>query len=363
MPGRTATYVSRSRLLAPLLASRVAVVEASAGSGKSVLASQLREALGVATAYVQLNRADAEPVMLVSSLRRALRAARLSDLVAAIGAGPAAVDPGAAVERLLDALGEIDAELLLVLDDAHHLGDDAATLLIRLAGGLPTPHRLLICTRRLEGRLQAAAQLDGACALRHRDLAFSDEEAAVLLAQRGGEHATPEEMTRLVEATGGWATALVFAAVTGVGPMMGGGGVVGGRDLIAAPLRRILEPMSQSQRRALVWLAHLPLITPDLCDALVGESSALTGLIDAGVPLARDDFGWWQLPAPVADLLAARGRLASWAARVAADTYAAEGELVAAIRVLLAADLASEAAGLLEQSGPQAADELGFAAL
>ncbi len=350
--------VRRERLLSQLVASRVAVVEAPAGFGKSVLASQLRQELGIATAYVQLDRADAEPVMFVATVRRALRAARLSDLAAATGSD-SAVDPAAAIELLLDALVEVETELLLVFDDAHRLGDDAGAILMRLVRGLPARHRLLISARRLVGELALAARVDGALELDTGQLAFTADEAADLLLALGVERHGGDELSLLVQETHGWATAIVLAAKSGVvAPVL----ARSRPDLIAAPLRRILEPLSDKWRRTLVWLAHLPLNSAELCDALAGERDTLARLIDAGVPLMRTSSGWWEMPGPVADLLAARERLAGSAAQVAAELYARDGELIAALRVLLGAGLAEPAAALLERSGARGVNELGFAA-
>jgi ATP/maltotriose-dependent transcriptional regulator MalT len=130
--GPQSAQVARARLTDRLTAARVALVEAPSGYGKSVLASQLRQALGIATAYVPIGPPDRDPAVLVASLRRALAGARLSDLLAATGAA----EPAAWIERLLDALAETGDPVLLVLDDAHHLqGATVAELLVRLARG------------------------------------------------------------------------------------------------------------------------------------------------------------------------------------------------------------------------------------
>jgi len=75
--------VVRNRLLSQLRASSVALVEAGAGYGKSVLAWQYRRDLGVAAAFVPLGPPDDDPAILMGSLRRALLASKLSDLASA----------------------------------------------------------------------------------------------------------------------------------------------------------------------------------------------------------------------------------------------------------------------------------------
>jgi LuxR family transcriptional regulator, maltose regulon positive regulatory protein len=181
-------YVRRERLLAPLLASRIAVVEAGAGFGKSVLASQYREALGLASAYVALSPADGDGENLIASVRRALRSGRLSDLGSATGVA----EPTICVDWLLDALAETSEGVLLILDDTHQLtSSEAAALVIRLARGLPPQHRLLIAARGLLRALEPVSTMPGAITLNTRALAFTIEEAAELVRLRTG--AVPTE--------------------------------------------------------------------------------------------------------------------------------------------------------------------------
>ena len=60
------------RLPSRLRAGSVALVEAGAGYGKSVLAWQFRRDLGVATAFVPAGPQDDDPAILMGSLRRAV---------------------------------------------------------------------------------------------------------------------------------------------------------------------------------------------------------------------------------------------------------------------------------------------------
>ncbi len=169
-PGRE---VVRSRLLAELLGGSVGVVEAGAGYGKSVLARQYQRELGVATAFVPVGPPDDDPALLMGSLRRSLATSRLSDLASATDV----VDPATAVERLLDALAQLPVPLLVVLDDAHHLRQPQVTaLVLRLARGLPAPHRLLITARRLAEALQPLRVLPAAAHLDTRALEFTELE-------------------------------------------------------------------------------------------------------------------------------------------------------------------------------------------
>jgi len=202
-------HVRRERLVGRLLSARVGVIEAGSGYGKSVLASQARDALGLAAAYAPLGPPDREPGVLISSLRRALRAANLSDLLAATE--PAEPEPW--VERFLDGLVDAGEGVILMLDDAHHLdGSPAAPLVLRLARGLTAPHRLLVAARGLTGALAELSQLDGAVHLDTAALAFTLDEAAALLDAQGASPLSDWQLRAWVQATQGWATALVVSA-------------------------------------------------------------------------------------------------------------------------------------------------------
>jgi Bacterial transcriptional activator domain len=155
-------HVSRGRLVGELIGSPVGVIEAAAGYGKSVLAGEYQAALGVACAWVSLGPPDDDPSVLVSSLRRAFRAAKLSDLYPALDGG----DPERWPDRFLDALAGLADPLLVVLDDAHHLsGHPSAALVMRIAKGITLPHRLLVTGRWIPDQLDLPGGVVGAAGL------------------------------------------------------------------------------------------------------------------------------------------------------------------------------------------------------
>jgi ATP/maltotriose-dependent transcriptional regulator MalT len=118
-------------------------MEAGGGFGKSALALEFGQYCGVATALATLGPGPTDAAELTTTLRAAARAARLSDLAAALEPGDR--NPPARVESLLEALSVTTEPVMLALDDVHHVTDEEAESLIhRLATGLPDPHRLLI---------------------------------------------------------------------------------------------------------------------------------------------------------------------------------------------------------------------------
>jgi ATP/maltotriose-dependent transcriptional regulator MalT len=355
--------VVRGRLLRDLMAGPVGVVEAAAGYGKSVLAQQYQRELGVATAFVPLGPPDDDPAILMGSLRRALATSNLSDLAAATGIS----DSGAGIERFLDALAELHVPLLVILDDAHHLrGPDVTALVLRLARGLPGPHRLLVAARRLSAGLEPLRTLSAA-RLDTRALEFTQNEVSALVFNYRGRQPSGWELTVLLEATRGWATALVLASSaqaqlgSGFAPDPGRGSR---EEVIIAPL---LEPITAllgpPDRSAVLQLAHLPLLSAEIADAVSGADGTLPRLIAAGIPLARTPAGWWEMAGPVTAYLAAQRDLAPDTARAAATVYARHGELLSAMRTLLAARLPDDAAEMLAAAAVEMVEDAGWAAL
>jgi ATP/maltotriose-dependent transcriptional regulator MalT/DNA-binding SARP family transcriptional activator len=350
-------YVRRERLIAPLRATRLALLEAGAGFGKSVLAEQLREALGIASVYVHLGPADADPALLIGSLRRSLRVAGQSDLLAATET----YTPERWMERLLDAIADRPEPLLLIFDDAHHLRSaEAAALIVRLAQGLAPPHRLLIATRSLTGPLGAIWPAGDATALDSAALAFTIAEAGELIRSRVGFELDGQELLDMVESTQGWATALVLAASAYEGgpagrPVRGPGGL----DLIASPVSAILEGLSAGDQSALIQLAHLPFVSTGLVCELVGDSDAFDRLVSLAVPLVHTFAGRWELPGPVAEHLASLEPVREATLLGAAEAYGRQGDPLGAITLLLSAGHHEQAAAYLGSMLPHRVEELG----
>ncbi|HUB75536.1 MAG TPA: BTAD domain-containing putative transcriptional regulator, partial [Solirubrobacteraceae bacterium] len=294
-------------------------------------------------------------------MRRALVGANLSDLLSATDLA----EPEEWVERLLDGLATRSASVLLVLDDAHHLaGSGTAALVVRIARALPPQHRLLIAARTLGRAFEPIWRLPDAVRLDTRALAFTHEEAAELIRLRLSYVPAEHEVRALLDTTQGWATALVLAATRlalaeGSAADDGAAEVSADPDLIGSPLRAILQGLAAADQRALLQLAQLPFVSPELCDLVSRGEGTFDRLVAAGVPLARTDAGWWEMPGPVAEYLAAQGSLEVPTAKQAAEVYRRNGELLAAIRVLIAAGAHSEAAGILEAVPVSAVEQLG----
>ena len=151
------TLLRGKRLTRALAGATVAVVEAGGGYGKTTLALELADELGIARVLTDLTAGDADARALLARLRTALRRASLSDL-AAVLADPTA-DPDELVDDLLRGLVAEVEPVLVIVDDAHYLRDpDAGRALGRLADAVRDPHRLVVLTRQVRGPMEDVAR-------------------------------------------------------------------------------------------------------------------------------------------------------------------------------------------------------------
>lgn len=350
-------HLRRPRLVQELREARLGLIEAGSGYGKSALAAEYGSSLGVAVAVPVLGPGDAEAGAFVTTLRRALSTARLSDLVAAVEGKTAA----ARVESLLDALAATDQPVLIVVDDAHHAGEgEAAQLVLRLSR-LSAPHRLLISTRRLAPPLNRLLSTPGVVAIGQEQLAFTESEVCELAESRG--LALPARAVRVLhDATGGWAAALqmaIAALVMSDDPARAAAELPRGAAAPAALLDGLLASLSAEDRDGLGQLAHLRLISSKVTEAVTGSDGAFDRMLSAGIPFARTPGSWWELSGPAADLLGARSILTPEAAEAAAGVYAEAGQVAVALETLLLVGRTRRAAALLDSLAPGEVEEFG----
>ncbi len=353
--GLPLAHVARPRLVGPVVDRAIGIVEGGAGYGKSVLAAEVRNSLGVACAWVSLGPPAFDADGFAASLRRALRTARLSDLNGAMVADSAS----RSVEGLLEALSRTDDPLLIVLDDAHHLSDRRATeLVIEISRSLPAPHRLLLTARALPRHLEAIRGHPGAVALLSRDLAFTGDEAAELVELVSGRRPTAYEVNVLLEETEGWPTAIVLAAATAVRQKRDGPPGPASA-LLASRMAVILHELTDQDRWGIRQLARLPHLSPGLADRATGVEGLFDRIVAAGVPLVQTAPGWWEMPGPLVSFLSEGAPLDRRVARGAASAYRDSGQVLPGIRTLLGAGLHDEAARALAALSPGKAEELG----
>lgn len=221
VPELPARLVSRPRLLAMLERARdsmVTLVSAPAGAGKTLLLAEWVRAHDESrTAWVSLDADDNEDRRFWSALLDAMATSRtagvdspLPDL--AVPASPS-TDPTFLAD-VVNALDDLPAPVLLVLDDVHELTDPRPlhgleSLLQRQPAGL----RLILSTRHDAhlplARLRLADELSE---IRAEDLRFSPDEARVLI-DAAGIRLEPDQLRMVLEQTEGWAAGLRLATL------------------------------------------------------------------------------------------------------------------------------------------------------
>ena len=211
----------RPRLSALLDASldpttRLTLVSAPPGYGKSVAVAGWIVDRAIPTAWVSLDAAAGDPARLAREVLSALADARpgAATLAQAIAPG-ASPDARALADLVVDAVATDDADLVIVLDDCH-LADEpeAVELLRRLVDRMPPFGHLVLVGREDPGLPLGRLRAHGALVeLRADDLRFNLDEALAFMADAGVE---PDAalVEGLVGTTEGWAAALQLASIT-----------------------------------------------------------------------------------------------------------------------------------------------------
>lgn len=187
-------------------AARLVLVRAPAGFGKTTAMAQARQridALGTATAWITLDRADNDMSRFVSCLGEAVQRLGLDE--------PRGNAPFDAVA----ALAAHDAPFTLFLDEFEVVHEPAVLGLVReLVEHMPRSGRIVIGSRSLPdlglGRLRARGQL---LEIDTDRLRFSLEETSAFLGQRSTPALSAQRLDQLHRKTEGWVAAIWLASM------------------------------------------------------------------------------------------------------------------------------------------------------
>jgi len=209
-------FVVRKQLLTDLDdAPDVVAVCAPAGFGKTMLLAEwVRTSPDVLTAWVALDRDDNDPRRLWSTVAAAVAASpavSADSRLAHPRRWPTA--PPEYLAELIEALGELERPLRLVLDDAHELvGRQALHGLDVLVRHRPAGLMLVLSSRYPLSAVSRLSPTGTLRELRADQLRFSLGETAALL-DRAGVHPAPEQLTALQKSTNGWPAGVGIAAL------------------------------------------------------------------------------------------------------------------------------------------------------
>jgi LuxR family transcriptional regulator, maltose regulon positive regulatory protein len=289
-PQARVRLVERRALLEALDGSSAPLVVlcAPAGAGKTTVLRQWVEADERPFAWVQLEEADSDPIVLLVYLSLALES--ITDVDPSVQASLGLAVPPVR-ERILPLLGEALAAapgFLLVLDDAHALtGDKAWGIVAFLLSNLPDGAQLAVGSRREPDLPLARMRASGDVAEFHgTELSLRRSEVAELMRLHECE-ADDETVDAVHAATEGWATGLQLACLAHAGrpPAEWLPEIRGSRREIAEYLTsEVLDAQPRDLQEFLLRTSVLQELTPRLC-ALV------TGRDDAGEALARVAHG------------------------------------------------------------------------
>ena len=199
------------------LTNPVTLVTANAGSGKTTLVADFVRTRVERFVWYQLDASDADPAVFLGYLAMGVRQAFPSAGEATLAyihqsAAELAVRPERAVDVLLnEILDGVDQQLVVVLDDYHHLGPDTAVhaAVDRFLAYLPDVVHTIIISRDTPPLSLARLRANAALAVIDRgDLLFTDDETRELFRSVFGLELTGEQLSEYRERTHGWITAL-----------------------------------------------------------------------------------------------------------------------------------------------------------
>jgi LuxR family maltose regulon positive regulatory protein len=364
------------RLAALVDASRVVLVQAPAGYGKSSLAGQWAESAVMPVVWVSVDETDRSPAVLLPYVVAAIARfhPEFGESLTRLLRSPHTVAPRTLADGLLSDLEDIPEPVTLVLDDYDLLdGSTSEEVLQRVMRYLPDQVRLVLLCRARPRLSFLRLQVGGGLGeLTADDLRLTGTETTLLLSRMAGRSVDAPTAAQIGATTEGWATAVSLAGISlrsrtdgDMNRLLSGEDRSRLMDYLMADVARQISPEMES---FLLHTALLDELSPALCSAVMPVDEAggpttprrarqlLTDIHHANLFLiSLDDQGelyryhhlFGQLlrreglaRLPDAERAAVHRRAAGW--------YEAEGRIREAIHHALLADDPAEAARIAE---------------
>jgi LuxR family maltose regulon positive regulatory protein len=351
------------------------LVSAPAGFGKTTLLTEWLAA-GPAgpggerlAAWLSLDRGDNDPASFWAYVIAALRtvASEVGEGALALLDAPQPAPIEVVLTTLLNDLGAVAGEIVLVLDDYHVIeGREVQGGMAFLLDHLPPGLHVVIASRADPvlplARLRARGEL---AEIRAAQLRFTAEEAAAYLTGMGLA-LTARDVAALEGRTEGWIAALQLAALSMQGRDDVASFIAGfagdDRYVVDYLAEEVLARQSDRVQAFLLQTSILGRLSGPLCDAVTGQGGgkAMLEALDRGnlflVPL-DDRRRWYRYHHLFADVLRARLRdeqpgQVPGLHRRASEWHGQNGELSEAVGHALAAGDFERAAGLVELASP-----------
>lgn len=271
--------------LAGCSSSRLVLVAAPAGSGKTIAVAQWAASMIESRpfAWVSLDRGDDDPARLwlhvVSALQRACPQFGGEDVLRVLHV-PVPDIPGTVLPALLNELAALPAPVVLVLDDYHVIRDHSChDQVTSLLSHLPVTVQLVLVTRADPpiplARLRAGGEM---AEVRAPELRFTTAQAAALVRTVATVDLPESDVADLVERTEGWPAGIYLAALSLHGhssPTAFARQFTGGNRYIAEFLaQEVLSRQPRQIRQFMTRTAVLGRFCAPLCDAVTGSANA-----------------------------------------------------------------------------------------
>jgi LuxR family maltose regulon positive regulatory protein len=262
--------------------SKLTLISAPAGFGKTMLVSEWLAGCGRPVAWLSLDEGDNDPARFLAYFVSALQTIESNIGAGMLGAlqNPQLPSIELLLTTLLNEIGHTPDNFIFVLDDYHVIDskpvDNALTFLLK---HLPPQMHLVIATREDPhlplARLRTRGQLTE---LRAADLRFTPAEATDFLDQVMGLNLSAEDIAALETRTEGWIAGLQLAALSMQGHQDTASFIksfTGSHHFVLDYLvEEILEQQSESIQTFLLRTSILDRMCGPLCDAVLLDPSA-----------------------------------------------------------------------------------------
>ena len=353
-------------------AAKLMLVSAPAGFGKTTLLTEWLAARPAAladerlAAWLSLDRGDNDPAAFWTYLIAALRmvAPGVGENALALLDAPQPPPIESVLTMLLNDLGAVAGEIVLVLDDYHVIdARDVQDGMAFLLDHLPPRLHVVIASRADPALPLARMRARGELAeIRAAELRFTADEAAAYLNEMMGLQLTARQVAALEGRTEGWIAALQLAALSMQGRDDVAGFIAGfagdDRYVVDYLAEEVLARQPDRVQAFLLQTSILGRLSGPLCDAVTGQGGgkAMLEALDRGnlfLVSLDDRRRWYRYHHLFADVLQARlldeqpGQVPGLHRR-ASEWHERNGEPSEAIRHALAAGDFERAAGLVE---------------
>jgi len=262
--------------------SRLTLVSAPAGFGKSTLVSSWLAESSSQAAWLSLDHGDNDPVRFWTYLIAAIQTVQqeVGGEARQIVSAPQLRSTEPVAISLINDVSQLAGDLILVLDDYHLIeaGQVHASLSYLLEHQPPNLHLILITRADPSislARLRAHGRL---VEIRASDLQFSTDEASILFNDVASLKLTPEQVEALNRRAEGWIVGLNLAALSLTGQPASETIIerfTGSHKFILDYLtEEVVEALPHAQRQFLLRTSILDRFCAPLCRAVTGNTTS-----------------------------------------------------------------------------------------